>query len=133
VYPSPFTDRSGIWHTGAQRKSTLIYQISPGSLYSDGHKGEKTPYFTAFSTLASCIGVPKRRRNNVEHGCTTANVVRFSDVKKLLISSNAFWAKSFSHTLRHKSVTDSQTNIELNIFGFPDGVLIKFEPHHMAW
>ena len=35
---------------------------------------------------------------------------RYPTISKPLLSSNAFWAKSFSQTLPFKSVTDRQTN-----------------------
>jgi len=47
----------------------------------------------------------------------------YPKMSKTLLSSNAFWAKSFSQTLSFTSITDRQeTDKKLKIFGSPSGL-----------
>jgi len=81
-------------------------------------RGETHKFYRTFNVGISCW----RRlacRDKVEHGYTTTNLPRLpmalpNDIKPLL-SSNDFWAKSFSQTLPFKSVADRQTNNKLSI------------------
>ena len=95
--PTPWTDRGPICHTEVDLQCMLACQISSGSVYYVALEWRNTPNFTTFSTST---------KFNMGAQLQT---FPYPTISKALLSSNAFWAKSFSQTLSFISVTDRQT------------------------
>ena len=94
---------------------TVICQISSVLVYCVAFHWQKTPNFTAFSTLAFFVGDIQRRRDKVERSCTTTkNLPLSTDIKTIFLLKRllGYHQRKLNFTIQ-KSVIDKKQNTEL--------------------
>ena len=95
--------------TNSDAINALSCQISSGSVYSVALEWRKPQILPHFQLRHPALAPPSGVETKL---CVAAQLQTFHYpmISKPLLSSNAFWTKSFCHTLSFNNVTDRQTN-----------------------
>jgi len=127
---TPFTDEGQTWCAIADPRYTLTCQISSGSVYSVAVWRRKIPIFAVFWTSACSGVVIWQQSEEIEYGCTTANIPLSNGIK--IVSVFQHYLHEIVRTISDVQKRDEQTDKRAKKTQrfWPPRWRVKSEPHY---